>query len=123
MKYRTVIEVICDASDKDEAYNIAGDYLRGQVDFGVEMHCKTTKLWEHKAVKYGLMCIFSVVMFSTLLLNVTPLGGDETVRDSASLGMRNTFTLMPALKTRHKADFKTEWQTKKEEVALKYLKK
>ena len=35
MKYRTIIEVICEAQDKDDAYNIAGDYLRGHVEFVV----------------------------------------------------------------------------------------
>ena len=121
MKYRTLIEIICEAADKDEAYNIAGDYLRGQVDFGIEMRCKTAKLWEHKVMKYGLMCAISVVLFSALVLNVTPLGGDETVRDPSAFGVRNTFTMMPALKTKHRADFKHEWQTKKQEVVNSLL--
>ena len=35
MKYRTVIELICEATNEEEAINTAGDYLRGDVDFGV----------------------------------------------------------------------------------------
>lgn len=123
MKYRTVIEVICEAQDKDDAYNIAGDYLRGQVDVGVEMRCKTTKLWEHKIAKYSVMCVITLAIFSALLINVSPLGGDETVRESSTIGMSGTFTIMPELKTKHRADFKKEWETKKDEVVRKYLKK
>lgn len=41
MKYITVIEVICDAPDADEAYNMAGEYLRGNEEHGVSMHCRT----------------------------------------------------------------------------------
>ncbi|MBD3380257.1 MAG: hypothetical protein GF408_07340 [Candidatus Omnitrophica bacterium] len=41
MKYITVIEIICDAPDEEEAYNTAGEYLRGKEDFGVSMTCRT----------------------------------------------------------------------------------
>jgi hypothetical protein len=123
MKYRTVIELISEANDKDDAFNIAGDYLRGQVDFGVDMRCKTTKLWEHKAMKYGLTCLFAALFFSTLAFNVTTIGGEEMVRSSYGAGIQDNFTIMPVLKTKHRSDFKKEWQTKNDEVTLKYLKK
>ncbi len=123
MKYRTIIELICEATDKDEAFNVAGDYLRGQVDFGVDMKCKTTKLWKHKVMKYGLMCLFTALFLSTLAFNVTTLGGDEMVRSSYSVSLRDNSTIMPALKTKHRADFKKEWESQKDDISLKYLKK
>jgi hypothetical protein len=42
MKYRTVIEIICDDTDADNASFTAGEYLRGNVDTGVFMSCRTT---------------------------------------------------------------------------------
>ncbi|MDD4012924.1 MAG: hypothetical protein PHW14_01860 [Candidatus Omnitrophica bacterium] len=123
MKYRTIIEIISEANDPEEASNMAGEYLRGKMDFGVAMKCRTTKLWEHKAVKYTLCSAMGFVMLLAVMMNVTPLGGEETVRESSALGVGNTFTLMPALKTKHKAGFRKEWQDMREEVANKYIKK
>ncbi|MFH1664591.1 MAG: hypothetical protein ABIA77_00375 [Candidatus Omnitrophota bacterium] len=44
MKYRTVIEIVCDAADKDDAYHIAGEYLRGNIESDVTMNCATAAL-------------------------------------------------------------------------------
>lgn len=44
MKYKTVIEVYCDARDKDEAMHTAGEYLRGNVQPGVKMFSRTKKV-------------------------------------------------------------------------------
>ncbi|MGB2601169.1 MAG: hypothetical protein WBD00_07685 [Candidatus Omnitrophota bacterium] len=44
MKYKTVIEIVCDAYDEDEAYHIAGEYLRGNEEFGIMMTCKTDRV-------------------------------------------------------------------------------
>ncbi len=41
MKYVTIIEVICDASDEEEAYNTAGEFLRGNEDHGISITCRT----------------------------------------------------------------------------------
>ena len=69
------------------------------------------------------MCVVTLAIFSAFLVNISPLGGEETVRESFTIGMAGTFTVMPELKTKHRADFKKEWETKKDEVVRKYLKK
>lgn len=51
MKYVTVIEIICDASDADEAYHTAGEYLRGQEDCGVSMTCRTAPIEKMSLVR------------------------------------------------------------------------
>jgi hypothetical protein len=122
MKYRTIIELICEASDKDEAFNIAGEYLKGEMDFGVEMGCKTVSLWAHRVKKCAAYTIAVFFVFSALILKVTPLGGDEKIRDSVRPGIGNTYTIMPELKTKHRSDFKKEWENKKQEAILEFLK-
>lgn len=123
MKYRTVIELICDAADKDEASNIAGDYLRGDVDFGVEMHCKSGSLWVHRAGRYAASSAIAIMVFASFLLTITPVSIDsETGGVQYRVGMESTSTVLPELKTKHRADFKNEWENKKDEAILEYLK-
>lgn len=123
MKYRTVIELFCEASSREEASNIAGEYLKGDLDFGVTMRCKSGTVRTHKFVKYGLTCLLCLFMFSSMIFKVTMLGTEEKVKSSIKSGFYNTYTVMPALKTKHRAEFKKEWENKKEEAILDYLKK
>ncbi|MDD4957138.1 MAG: hypothetical protein PHH49_03395 [Candidatus Omnitrophica bacterium] len=44
MLYRTVIEIICDAANEDEACHTAGEYLRGNEEFGIEMRFKAVPI-------------------------------------------------------------------------------
>jgi hypothetical protein len=122
MKYRTVIEVICDAEGKDEATNIAGEYLRGQVDYGVEMNARTDLLWSHNVKKYALSTIIIAVMFLTMTVKIGPIGSLSENKADSSRAICNTYTIMPVLKTKHKSDFRKEWTQKKEEAVLDFLK-
>jgi hypothetical protein len=122
MKYRTVIEVVCDASDREEALNIAGEYLRGDVDFGVDMKCKSASIMSHRLKRISATAIIAVVMFSALLLKVSPIDGDEKIQSTSNIGFKNTYTINPALNTKHRADFKKEWATKKQEAIMDYIK-
>ncbi|MBD3425827.1 MAG: hypothetical protein GF409_01195 [Candidatus Omnitrophica bacterium] len=47
MKYKTVIEIVCDAYDEDDACHIAGEYLRGNEEFGVLMTFNTHSMNPH----------------------------------------------------------------------------
>jgi hypothetical protein len=124
MKYRTVIQLVCDAADREDAIHMAGEYLRGELDFGVNMKCDTTSVRAHRARKYFLSCLVLFTMLSALAFKVMP------VADGASGGLQvskpgysNTFTILPALKTKHKADFRKEWDEKKYEAMMDFLKK
>ena len=123
MKYRTLIELICEASDREDASNIAGDYLKGDVDFGVEMRCKTVSLWEHRVKKYAVSCTVAVLVLVSFLLKVAPTGLQAEKESSAVIGFSNTYTILPALKTKHKDEFKSDWEKKKNEAVFEYLKK
>ena len=49
MKYKTVIEITCDAHDEEEAYHTAGEYLRGNGDREIFMECKTLQMASNDA--------------------------------------------------------------------------
>ncbi|MCK5450155.1 MAG: hypothetical protein KAI70_00150 [Candidatus Omnitrophica bacterium] len=123
MRYRTIIELVCDASDSEDASNIAGDYLKGEIDFGVEMRCKTTSLWAHRMRRYTASCAAVFLVLSTLLLKVGPVENADGTKSGMRMGLKNTSTVIPVLKTKHKNDFKEDWDKKKHEAMVDYLKK
>lgn len=123
MKYRTVIELVCEASDKEDAMNIAGDYLKGDVDFGVDMRCKTNSFVMHKVKKYALTSVVALLLCVSMLFTISPMGAQEKISSTSSLNFQSTSTILPALKTKHKEEFKQEWEQKKDEAVLEYLKK
>lgn len=122
MKYRTVIELTCDAVDADDAIHTAGEYLKGEVDFGVAMKCNAVSFRAHRIRKYATVCIVASLMCTTFLLKVTPIGTDQKVSGLKNLGFNGTCTVTPALKTKHKSNFKEEWAKKKDEAVLQYIK-
>ena len=123
MKYRTVIELICEAADKEDAFYTAGEYLRGEVDSGVEMRCRAITLKTHRMLKYGVMSALVVFFFSTLLVGIATREKNNNLRHISDLILSNTCTIQPVLKTQHRAGFEDKWEDKKDEVMLEYLKK
>ena len=121
MKYRTMIEVICNASDKDEAFHTAGEYLRGDIDSGVRMKCKTRLLGIHRTVKGAMISLAVLFCFSALLLNVSVL--EKGAQNSAvKFRIPETCTVQPELKTKAGVEFQEAWKTKKDEAVLEYIK-
>ena len=66
MRYKTVIEVVCDAANEEDACHIAGEYLRSNDEIGTVMVSKTLSLKKEKIGKiatcgliiFGLICMF-----------------------------------------------------------------
>ncbi|MBF0215513.1 MAG: hypothetical protein HQL30_00815 [Candidatus Omnitrophica bacterium] len=77
MKYRTVIEIICEADNKDEACFLAGEYLRGKLDEGEIITAKAFPLRGFNALKYGFFSMVLMIVFSALVLCVTPIEGKD----------------------------------------------
>jgi hypothetical protein len=123
MKYRTVIELICDAADKEDAFYTAGEYLRGEVESGVEMKCKAISLKAHRMLKYGVMSVLAIFLFSTLVAGIATRDREKSLRNISELILSNTCTIQPVLHTKHETGFKEKWETKKDEAILEYLKK
>ncbi len=122
MKYRTIIELICEASSKDDAINIAGDYLSGDVEFGVQMKCRSVSLWAHKMKKYAASCAILFLVVSTLFLKISSMDDTGKICVLASGNSHGAYTVVPALKTKHEVDFKKEWDEKTDEVVMDFLK-
>lgn len=125
MKYRTVIELICNASDKDEANSIAGDYLKGDIDFGVEMKCRTESLAGYNVLKYAASTALILILIATFSFKMTPVSmeGESGSKGGYRVAFQDTHTVMPELKTKHREDFKQEWQERKDDAILEYLKR
>jgi hypothetical protein len=125
MKYRTVIELICNASDREEASDIAGDYLKGEIDFGVDMKCHTESLAGHRVLKYAISCAAILFIFAAFAFKITPISVEDggSSKGSYRVAFQDTHTVMPELKTKHREDFKQEWQERKDDAILEYLKR
>lgn len=122
MKYRTIIELVCNAPDKEEANHAAGEYLRGGIDSGIEMRSRTVALSTHRLAKYGIRTALTVLFISALLFNVIPSGSDARQTHVRSIRLSGTCTVQPGLKTSGESEFKKDWERKKEEAVLDYLK-
>ncbi|HNX91010.1 MAG TPA: hypothetical protein PKY78_04310 [Candidatus Omnitrophota bacterium] len=120
MKYRTVIEVVCEASDKDEALNNAGEYLRGKSDSIVGMKTKTLPLGVHRAIKYGVPSLMMLFLLGTILLKGSAMQESSMAGSGISIPM--VYTVQPELKTQDSKEFKTEWSEKKDAAVLDYIK-
>ncbi|MFH1797754.1 MAG: hypothetical protein ABH844_00175 [Candidatus Omnitrophota bacterium] len=122
MKYRTVIELICEGQDTEDAGNLAGEYLKGDVDFGVTMKCKTVSLMSHQIKKYAVLVVAIFIISSSLILKVTPIGVCEKKNGAGYQAFSEISTIGPVLKTKNKVDFMDKWKKSKEKAVLNYLK-
>ena len=77
MKYKTVIEIVCDVFDEDDAYHAAGEYLRGNYDSDIIMTCRTSSLLGHRIKMFGIVGVIVLILASVLLFKGTPLEGRE----------------------------------------------
>ena len=124
MKFKTIIELICDAADKDDAMNIAGDYLRGEEDFGVRsMRCTTISLRTQRVIRYTATSLVALLFFSVLICRFISQEKGAEFCSQRSVGRGSTYTVVPELKTGNDEDFKADWEKKKDAAVLEYLKK
>jgi len=75
MRYRTVIEIICEEIDAENALHTAGEYLRGNIETGVVMNCKTSSWNLHLAKRLCLSGLILALLSSTFFFSVTRLEG------------------------------------------------
>ena len=123
MKYRTVIELVCNAKDAEDASNMAGEYLNGSIDFGVHMKCKTTTVCTHRVKKYVFSVLVLGLFVSSFIFGNLQVGDSTSTARSTNFSSFSTSTVMPALKTQEQEKFKEEWENKKDEAVLEYIKK
>lgn len=121
MKYKTVIEIVTDASDKDEAVEIVGDYLSGNLASGVSMKCRTAP-----ARRYN-RCVVSVVAVLLLIAAGTIPALYSRQASNSAPSFIGSGAVQPPLKTavdnKNQTEFKKDWQNRQTKTALNFIKK
>lgn len=122
MKFRTTIQITSDAADKNEAMEIVGEYLCGNLISGIDMKCRTKPAINHKAV-IASVAVICIVFVGGLLFSVN---GRHNPAGSAE-GGQGISAIQPPLKTssvdRDDSRFKKEWQDKESHKILDYIKR
>jgi hypothetical protein len=120
-KYRTVIELVCEAEDNAEALDLAGEYLRGAINSGVKMRCRTRPL--HNAAKVVLTSFMAFGLVGAGLVSVNL----AQPRQYCSSGLVGLNACQSPLKTTgeesSKAEFKADWQAEEIDRALQRIKR
>lgn len=120
MKFKTTIEIISEAENKNEAMEIVGEYLSGYLASGVDMRC-STKI----ASTYNKP--FVAVLVSSLILAVTILSLNHIKPSKTFIGSVQGFNAVQTpLKTSPAANesgFKKEWETRHTKETLTHIKK
>jgi len=122
VKYKTIIELVCDAKDEEDASYTAGEYLRGTIDTGVNMRSRTIDLAKMRLVKCGISMCLLVLLVSVLTFNATVLDGAGKGSRVRSLRLPEMCTVQPVLKTSTRSAFKKNWEEKKKDFVLDRLK-
>ena len=120
-KYKTNIEIISPAANKDEAIEIVDDYLSGNITSGIDMKYATRQIrfYDHSAAKIvGLILLVSI----GFIFSVRAPG-----QSRLSIGTCQMAAIQPPLKTSNvsanDAKFKKEWEEKQTREALNFIKK
>ena len=117
MKYQTVIKIFTDAESEHEAIDIAGEFLRGNLETGVRMKCCTRPL-----KPYRLFQVSALLLLIFAFIGIASLGCFKTGAIPFS-GSKNTSAFQPSLKTSQTPEFKEAWQEEKNKKVLEYIKK
>jgi hypothetical protein len=122
MRYKTKIEIITEAADKNEAVELVGEYLSGNIINGVDMRCTTKPANSHIVkVAVSVSAISLLILFSVVLFSGT--------RSPQALlpGITASDACQPPLKTsavdKNSAKFKKQWEKEHMREALNAIKK
>ena len=121
MKFKTTIEIVSEAENKNEAMEIVGEYLSGNIVSGVEMKCLTRPASAAYRNILAVAAISLVVSISALsAIHSKPYQG-------SSQNISGINAIQPPLRTYNldKGDgkFKRQWQSKQTKEALDYIKR
>ena len=116
MKYRTTIEIVSEAKDKNEAMDIVGEYLSGNITSGIHMKCLTDPVNSYARIIVTTLLFLALLggsIFSALYTRPGAVIMSSTPGVSA---------IQPPLKTsvadKKSADFKQEWQIRQVKEAI-----
>lgn len=121
MRFITRIDIISEAKDKNEAVEIAGEYLSGNITSGIEMKCHTTPAISNVRNAVGVVAISAIFIVATLL--VTHIRPAQVMPQAA--GINNA--IQPPLKTSEvsnkTSNFRKAWQERHNKAALDSIKR
>ena len=117
MKYKTVIEVVCEAENKDEAMDVAGEFLSGQIENGVKMRCFSRPLSLSVISKLSKGFIGFALIASLGVLSVNLLH-----KEKENISSHEASAIQPPLRTERNENFKEEWQNQEFKKALETVK-
>jgi len=121
MKYKTTIQITTEAADKNEALEIVGEYLSGNLISGIEMKCRTAPAVNYKG-SLVIATAFSFIIITSVIIATH-------IKSSANLiqGTSGISAIQPPLKTSYpegqNANFKRDWQSRQTKKALDYIKR
>ncbi len=122
MRFKTTIEIVTEAQDKNEAMEIAGEYLSGNIISGVRMKCRAKSLNYYKVRSTASVAVLVLMVTVNILFMI-----NSKQSKSANRGIAGIDAINPPLKTydadKSNAKFKKEWQDVQTREALDYLKK
>lgn len=116
MRYKTTIKIVAEARDRNEAIEMADDYLAGNLSSGIDMRCSTRPACSDTVRVVSAVAVSVVLLFAVL---VAP-----QFRQAAGIlpSGSGASAIQPPLKTsaheRLSAEFKREWQDKQIAQAL-----
>ena len=105
MKYKTIIEVITEADDPQDAADVAGDYLRGFIDSGVQMKCQTKPATN----RMHIACFVPLVLLTCLFTSLFLLKSDSVKKEGITISpVRNVSAIQPPLRSEVHPDEKQD---------------
>lgn len=117
MRYRTLIEITTDAENENEAVDLAGEFLNGNIEDGVVMKCSTRPLRSHIFLKTGLLLSVTLLFIGLLSFGYSKSPGRQFY------GIKNISAVQPPLKTARAEEFKAAWKEEESKKVLEYIKK
>ncbi len=121
MKYKTNIEITSDAANRDEAMEIVGDYLSGNIASGIDMKCATSpvRFYNNPAARVVVVALLMTMVFFS--------GVKAKPQQNLGLNICQMAAVTPPLKTseanKNDMRFKKEWQEKQTTEAISSLKR
>lgn len=116
MKYRTTIEIVSEAKDKNEAMEIVGEYLSGNITSGVRMKCLTDPVNSYTRIIVTTL-LFLALLGGSILSAIYTKPGAGTLSSTPGVS-----AIQPPLKTsaadKKSMNFKKEWQTRQVKEAI-----
>jgi len=110
MKYKTNIEITSDAVNKDEAMEIVGDYLSGNITSGIDMKYATrpVRFYNNSAAKVVIVALLMTMGFFSGIKAKPQLNFAANICQMAAV----TPPLKTSAANKNDMRFKKEWEEK-----------